>query len=151
MPRQGNSAPAGSFNVLSGATLTGAGGTLTLDIAQLTEGSGQSTKSLKSLQTALTSGEFTQSQSIRVRTGDVTVDGTSTASSFSLATDAGSIDVSGTIDASGSTGGTIDLAAHGASGGNLLTADGQLLAVPLSVNTPPPVWAMLPVPEMAPE
>jgi hypothetical protein len=56
---------------------------------------------------------FTQSRSIRVRTGDVLLDGLATAHTVDVSADNGSILVTGTIDASGATGGTIDLAASG--------------------------------------
>jgi filamentous hemagglutinin family protein len=77
-------------------------------------------------------GYFNQSQNIRVRGGvvagvtyndvyayvtDLTANPTAsvplTAHSFTLSADQGSIQVSGTMDASGTTGGTIDLEAHG--------------------------------------
>ena len=62
---------------------------------------------------ALNLNGFTQSRSIRVRNGDVLLDGLATAQTFDLSADNGSITVTGTIDASGATGGTIDLAASG--------------------------------------
>ncbi len=99
-------AAAGAFT-LSGALLGtgGAGGTFALDAGALS--------ALGGLNAALDAGGFEQSRSFRARGGDVTVDGTATAKKFSLAADNGSITVSGTVDASGATGGAINLAAQG--------------------------------------
>jgi hypothetical protein len=105
-------ATAGSFTVHPNAVLQGGGGSFALDVSTLTDADGQPTQSLQPMQEILTGGAFTQSENLRVRTGDVKIDGTSTTQSFSLSTDQGSIDVSGTIDASGATGGSIALAAH---------------------------------------
>src|SRR5690606_33236830 len=63
--------------------------------------------------TVLDQGGFFESRTFRVRTGDVTLDGTARARAFRLSADAGSITVSGTIDASGRTGGEITLSANG--------------------------------------
>lgn len=73
----------------------------------------------------LEAGGFFEERNIRVRTGDVTVDGTAHARSFSLSTDLGSITVTGTIDAHGTTGGSIFLAAHN----NVTLQSGALLTV----------------------
>lgn len=80
---------------------------------------------LGGLGTALGNAFLNQSQSIRVRTGNVVVDGVSTVRSFSLSADQGGITVTGTIDASGATGGLINLAARG----NLVLNSGSLLTV----------------------
>ena len=113
-------------NLTSAGTLSGAGGTggtngsFSLDIGSL--------PTLASLSTQLNSAGFTQSRSFRVRTGDVTVDGTTTSQTFDLSADQGSITVTGTIDASGATGGIIDLAASGSltlSPGSTLTVAAQ--------------------------
>ena len=85
----------------------GQGGTFQLDVGTLPD------PSLASLNAALNLNGFTQSRSIRVRNGDVLLDGLATAQTFDLSADNGSISVTGTIDASGATGGTIDLAASG--------------------------------------
>ncbi|MES2706616.1 MAG: filamentous hemagglutinin family protein [Verrucomicrobiota bacterium] len=61
----------------------------------------------------LDKGGFFESRTFRVRTGDVTLDGTARARTFRLAADSGSITVSGAIDASGETGGEITLSANG--------------------------------------
>ncbi len=62
------------------------------------------------LEGVLTAAGLTGSQSIRVRTGDVTVSG-ARASLYALSADTGSILVNGSIDASGETGGSISLIA----------------------------------------
>ena len=62
---------------------------------------------------ALNGNGFTRSRLFRVRTGDVLLDGLATAHTVELAADQGNISVAGTIDASGATGGMIDLAASG--------------------------------------
>lgn len=77
------------------------------------------------LSDALSQAGLTEDQTIRVRTGDVEVDGAATARAFRLAADQGAIAVRGTIDASGPTGGTIHLSAHG----DLSLASGSRLTV----------------------
>ena len=67
--------------------------------------------SLDSLGSLLSSGGFTNSIDMRVRNGDVSLGGVVKASSFHLSADNGNVSVSGTIDASGSSGGDILLAA----------------------------------------
>jgi filamentous hemagglutinin family protein len=120
------SAPNGTFT-LSG-TLSGNGGvggqdgTFQLDVGTLPSAS------LGSLDAALNVDGFTESRSIRVRNGNVLVDGLATAHTFDLSADNGTITVTGTIDASGATGGTIDLAASGSvilQQNSLLTVAGQ--------------------------
>ena len=63
---------------------------------------------------SLDAGGMHQSIDVRVRGDDLRVDGTVRARSVRLATDAGSIDVGGTIDASGPSGGSIALFARDA-------------------------------------
>ena len=105
------SAPNGSFTfneTLSGnGGVGGQGGAFQLDVGTLPE------PSLASLNAALNLDGFTESRTIRVRNGDVLLDGLATARTFDLSADNGAIAVTGTIDASGATGGTIDLAASG--------------------------------------
>ncbi len=110
--------------VINGALLGqgGAGGndgTFSLDVGSL--------PTITQLEAALATGGFTQSQSIRVRTGDVLIGGNDMvkAQTFNLSADSGSITVAGTIDASGQTGGTIDLEAHG----SLILQSGAKLSV----------------------
>lgn len=120
------SAPNGNFT-LNGALLGSGGangqwGTFQLDVGSLPD------PSLASLDEALNLDGFTESRSIRVRNGDVLLDGLATAHTFDLSADNGTITVTGTIDASGATGGTIDLAASGSvilEPNSLLTVAGQ--------------------------
>ncbi|MEI6490919.1 MAG: filamentous hemagglutinin family protein [Verrucomicrobiota bacterium] len=62
----------------------------------------------------LETGGFFEERNIRVRTGNVLIDGTAHARSFTLSADAGSITLTGgaLLDASGTTGGSISLVAH---------------------------------------
>ena len=145
------SAPTGSLT-LGGALLGSAGaggqaGSFALDTGSLNDASGQPTTSLGSVEAALAKGGFTQSQVIRVRNGDVLVDTSATANTFDLFADQGSIEVSGTINASGPVGGSINLAAGGsvtldpgsaldASGVNFSSA-GQGGAVTLAAGAAP--------------
>ncbi len=113
------SAPAGVLAVdgvlLGQGGAGGQNGSFSLDVG--------SQPSLAGLEATLDKAAFTASQSIRVRTGDVTVDGVAAAHSFNLSADEGSIDVVGKIDASGVHGGAIDLEA----GGNVVLSPGALL------------------------
>lgn len=68
---------------------------------------------LAALNTTLNSAGLNGARSIRVLNGDVTMDGTATASHFDLSADQGSIIVTGLIDASGVTGGSVSLQAAG--------------------------------------
>ncbi|MDC7787031.1 filamentous hemagglutinin N-terminal domain-containing protein [Rhodoplanes sp. TEM] len=101
---------------LDGEIRAGRGGGFELDTASLA--------SFADLAAGLAAGGFDGALSVRLRTGDVILDGTTRASTFSLSTDVGSITVTGVVDASGSAGGTIRLAAQGdltvASGARLL-------------------------------
>jgi len=99
----------GSVNGKGG--VGGKNGSFTLDALRLTSGLGSSTTS--ALSTLLASSSFTNSQSIRVRSGDVMLNGVAKTSNFSLSVDQGKIDVVGTVDASGVTGGSIFLSAFG--------------------------------------
>jgi filamentous hemagglutinin family protein len=125
--------PNGSFSVASG-TLSGSGGaggqngSFSLDADSL-PGTVANTSSLAALGTILSDGGFTRAVSLRMRSGDVDVDGTIKAKEVSLSADNGSLTVDGTgvIDASGPTGGTIDLAASGSvtlEAGSTLTVKG---------------------------
>lgn len=82
------------------------GGTFILDLKQL--------GTTHALDAILNNGGFTKSQSIRVRDGNVVLDGLATAHSYNLSADTGRIAVTnlGRIDASGKTGGSIRLAAR---------------------------------------
>ena len=123
------SAPTGIFiaagSLLGNAGVGGAGGAFSLDAGRLNQiGATQSTANLDA---ALNRGGFNNSRSIRVRTGDVVIDGIANAQTYQLSVDAGGITVksTGEINASGLTGGTIDLAASG----NINLENGSLLTV----------------------
>jgi len=97
--------------VLQGGSPSAAGGatpqqgTFDLDVGTLDDFSGLNAK--------LEAGGFTEARDLRVRSGDVTVDGTVTAHEFKLVADAGNILAAGRIDASGEKGGAISLLASG--------------------------------------
>ncbi|MGI9087065.1 MAG: filamentous hemagglutinin N-terminal domain-containing protein [Chthoniobacterales bacterium] len=99
--------PAGGFTLAG--TLSGAGGaggtnaSFSLDVGQLSK--------LGALNQILDAASFNKARVFRVRTGDVLVDGLATTRLFDLSADEGSINVTGTIDSSGATGGTIALRA----------------------------------------
>jgi hypothetical protein len=105
----------GSLNGAAGAN--GRNGSFVLDVGSL--------PALAGLSSVLNAALFTESRSIRVRTGDVLVDGLATSHNFSLSADQGSITVTGTINGSGLTGGTINLDA----GGSMILQSGSLLTV----------------------
>ena len=97
-------------------------GGFALDVGNLPGGG------LSDLDARLNDGGFNEARSYRLRSGDVAVDGLARARLYRVAADEGSIMVSGTIDASGATGGTIDLAATGSltvAGGARLLAAGR--------------------------
>ena len=83
----------------------GTGGSFALDTLSLA--------SPVAINAELNDGGFTESRDFRVRTGDVVLGGNAVARNFALSADAGSIRVTGTVDASGATGGTIALSAAG--------------------------------------
>ncbi|MES2440235.1 MAG: filamentous hemagglutinin family protein, partial [Verrucomicrobiota bacterium] len=68
---------------------------------------------LADLDAALNSGNFNELRDYRIRTGDVTVGGLAQAKIYRVAADDGDIVVTGRVDASGETGGTIDFKANG--------------------------------------
>ncbi len=128
------SAPSGAFSIasvstsqngvsvpsLDGSAPKGQAGTFSLDVMNLSDASGNITASLGPLETILGAGDFALSQSIRVRTGNVIVDGAVKARTLLLSADdpaakSGNIEVtpSGEIDASGPAGGTVELDASG--------------------------------------
>jgi filamentous hemagglutinin len=116
----------------SAATLSGhaaqgfSAGAFTLDTGSLiASGNG----SLAALNSALDGGGFTASREFRVRSGDVTIDHAIHSHDFTLTADQGSILVTGEINASGKTGGSISLAAHG----YLTLAPGAKLSVAADV------------------
>ena len=106
----GSGAKAGTLAIVSAqaALLDGVlrgddGGSFTLDTGSI--------PSFAALADKLAAGGFNGDLSVRLRAGDLTIDGVTRASSFALAADAGSILVTGTIDVSGAKGGTIALSA----------------------------------------
>lgn len=96
----------------------GQSGTFLADLAGYNDGD------LNPLQAILRSAGFSEKQDLRIRSGDVTM-ANATAHSFRLSADAGSITVTGTIDASGTTGGSIGLFA----GQSIILANGSVLNV----------------------
>jgi filamentous hemagglutinin family protein len=104
---------AANGNVTLDGTLLGSGGTKGLGgTFQLDTGT-LPAPSLASLNAALDANGFTESRSVRVRNGDILLDGTAIAHTMELSADNGSILVTGAMDASGEYGGTIKLAASG--------------------------------------
>lgn len=102
-------APTGLFT-MDGTLLGTAGTGGTAGVAEIDVGS---LASFNQLNTVLNNGAFTESRTLRVRVGDVTIDGMVNAHRFLLGVDQGSIVVNGTINAAGRTGGRIDLIASG--------------------------------------
>jgi filamentous hemagglutinin family protein len=104
-------APSGEFNLAGtidgSASSSGKKGEFQLDAASIGGGS------LAAIDAALNAGQFTQLREYRIRTGDVLVDGVANSRVYRVAADAGSILVSGRVDASGATGGQIAMLAHG--------------------------------------
>jgi filamentous hemagglutinin family protein len=98
----------GSFT--AGGRLTGTagaegrGGSFSLDVASLPSTAGTDA--------VLNAGGFTTARAFRARSGNVVIDGTATAASYTATADAGAITVSGMIDAAGATGGQIGLYAY---------------------------------------
>ncbi len=112
---QGQFSALGEFLGQAGAD--GKGGSFELDTLQLA--------SLDVLRDLLNAGGFTESRDVRVRTGNLTVAGTTVTRNYTLAADGGNIDVTGVIDGSGVTGGNISLIARG----NLTLQAGSVLTV----------------------
>ena len=104
-------------------------GSFTLDANKLL-GTTPTANALTELDDTLTRGGFTRLRDMRVRTGELTIDadavGTAaraTAQTFKLTADSGNINVYGTVDASGTSGGNILLAAQN----NVTLESGALL------------------------
>ncbi|MCB1235824.1 MAG: filamentous hemagglutinin family protein [Verrucomicrobiae bacterium] len=114
------SAPNGAFTLAGSIDgSSGAGqrtGSFSLDAGSIAG------NDLTAIDAQLNAGSFLESRDYRVRTGDLTV-GDAASRIYRLAADSGSITVGGTIDASGQTGGSIDLIAAG----NLTVLPGALL------------------------
>jgi hypothetical protein len=107
-------APGGAVvfdGTLSGSAIAGKqGGEFTIAAVALPD--------FDALNTSLDAGGFTGARNFEAATGDINVDGTVTAHSVTIAADTGAVDVSGTIDASGSNPGSIALSA-----GTILTLE----------------------------
>jgi filamentous hemagglutinin family protein len=116
-----NSSNPGTGIFVNGGQLLGAaapgnrGGSFTLNTGSLGDPTG--------LNAELNAGGFSEFRNLRVRTGNVVIGGISTAHSFTVSADAGSIEVQGAINASGTRGGNILLAARG----NVTLDPGSLL------------------------
>lgn len=106
---------AGTIRATAGAAFQKGG--FSLDSATIAGGS------LADLDAVLNAGQFTGSRDYRFRSGDVFIDGSAVSSIYRVSADAGSIMVTGRINASGNTGGTIDLKANG----SLTLAAGSIL------------------------
>jgi filamentous hemagglutinin len=81
--------------------------------------------SLAPLDTVLNAGGFSAGRDFRVRTGDLTIAGSVRSSSYRVTLDQGDLRVTGNIDASGATGGSIDLKTSGSltlTAGSVLSA-----------------------------
>ncbi|MEO6052642.1 MAG: hypothetical protein ABIP97_01385, partial [Chthoniobacterales bacterium] len=116
-------APTGSFTAANGSLIgqggaNGNSGSLSLDVGRLAGGL------VSSLSASLNGFEFVRSIRDRLDT-TVTLDGTRKVRAFNLSADNGTIDVIGTVDASGVTGGNISLIAHG----SLILESGSVLTV----------------------
>ena len=117
----GNFSNAGSLHGEGGVGTLGSpkggGGSFVQDV--------QSLANFGAISAALDKGGFFTARDFRVRSGDVTLANLNRSHQFSLSADQGSILVTGGIDASGKTGGSISLSAHG----NLTFASGSKLSV----------------------
>ena len=133
------SAPTGTFsfagsNILGQGGVGGEGGSFSLDVDSLASGNlSPLEQALNPVVTGAIAGDtylggFTEAQTIRVRTGDITVDGTTATNAFNLSADAGSIIVSGEIAANSGPGGassaSIDVTKTNSSGAIVLANSG---------------------------
>ena len=100
----------------------GESGKFLLDVGSLDV---SSLASFNTISAALDGGGFNALRNFRIRNGDVTIANKNRSHEFSLSTDLGGIHVTGTIDASGKTGGTIFLSARG----DLTLAAGSKISV----------------------
>ena len=122
----------GAFSSTDAILLGGAGagrksGSFLLDVKTLT--------SFTDLSTALNVGGFFEQRNLRVRTGDIMIANAgglaNVTRNFTVSADTGEIRVTGTIDASGVTGGRIVLVAGGClvlESGSILTAHGEVFS-----------------------
>jgi len=104
-------APLGSF-ALNGTILGSAGtgrrtGSFLLDAASVV------TNDLAATDARLNAGNFSELRDYRIRTGNLTISGAAQAATYRVGVDAGNLNLTGQIDASGVTGDAIELAANG--------------------------------------
>ena len=101
--------PKGSLEILGTVTASpganGNNGSFTLDASSIA--------SLAALDGILNTGSFTKLRDYRIRTGNVVIDSNAISTTYRLAADQGDITLSGSINASGNRGGSIDLKANG--------------------------------------
>ena len=93
-----------SLGAWDGTAPAGRKGSFSLDAS--------SVASLDALASTLTTAGFTRKMDFRIRTGDITINNDIATEAFLLSADAGSITVNRKIDASGQTGGRIELIAR---------------------------------------
>jgi hypothetical protein len=122
--------------ILKGQSIAGVGNGMVQNPLQgsFALDAGRSPDQFDALNDKLNTSGFTQSRTVRVRNGDLTVGAgsTVTAHAIALSTDDGNLTVAGTLDASGPSGGSIDLYASSAGGqdtGKLALIGATLLAV----------------------
>lgn len=115
--------PGGTFDlqgmIRANVGANGEKGAFRLDAGVLSGGS------LATMDATLNQGGFTLSRDYRIRTGDVMIEGDIVSQIYRVAADSGDIVVRGDIDASGETGGSIDLKANG----SLILENGARLSV----------------------
>ena len=115
--------PAGSMNLAEATILADHAASLRMDVQQLPE--------ILSLNQELGPEAFTGDRTLRVRQGNVLINGETRVSNFSLSADNGSILVSGLIEVSGHSAGDIRLMAAGSL---TLQAGSQLLATSMQTR-----------------
>lgn len=102
---------------IAAQVVSGKGGSFSLDIEALPDFAGLSQR--------LNDAGFLASRQLRIRSGNVTVDGTTTVADFGLIADLGSVTINGSIDAKSGYGGRISISAGS---GITMNAGGQLNA-----------------------
>ncbi len=104
----------GQINGTARAGYNGASVTLDTTGYNVTQPDGSVRSDFSALNSVLAGAGFTDSLSLRQRRGDIVVgaNDTVTARNINLSADNGAVDVSGTLDASGTKGGNVTLSAH---------------------------------------
>ena len=151
------SAPSGTFtfagsSILGAGSAGGAGGTFTLDVGSLANGNlSPLAQALNPVVAGAVAGDvylggFTQGQNIRIRTGDVTLDGITATDAFELSADNGSITIgtasgggeivsnSGLTDANGQPTASIDVSTHSNANGNKVLTNAGLTGGSIALN-----------------